>query len=81
MIVRMWEARCAPGRTDDGVAWAQQVASEALVAGAAGAEVFRSVDRVVLLTRWSTPSSWQEPVPDAEVVARSHAWPFDAVEG
>ena len=41
--VRMWEARCEPGRTDEAVAWVQQrVAPDALEAGAHTAEVFRS---------------------------------------
>ena len=78
--VRMWEARCEPGRTDEAVAWVQQtVAPDALEAGAHTAEVFRSEDRVVLLTRWPSESPWVEPVPDPALVARSHAWPFESV--
>ena len=80
MIVRMWEARCEEGRTDEAVVWTQSVAASALAAGAVGAEVFRSSDRVVLLTRWDADPSWVEPSPDPAVIARSHAWPFVSVE-
>ena len=80
MLVRMWEARCVDGQTDAAVAWVQGVvAADALEAGANTAEVFRSEDRVVLLTRWPAPTTWVEPMPDPALVARSHAWPFEAV--
>ena len=76
----MWEARCEPGRTDEAVAWVQQTAApDALEAGAHTAEVFRSEDRVVLLTRWPSTTPWDEPTPDPALVARSHAWPFESV--
>ena len=76
----MWECRCADGRTDDVVAWVQQrVAAEALEAGAHTAEVFRSEDRVVLLTRWPAPTTWVEPTADPALVERAHAWPFQSV--
>jgi hypothetical protein len=75
----MWEARCVAGRTSETVAWAQQVAADALEAGATTTEVFRSEDRVVLLTRWPSPTAWAEPVPDPEFVERCHAWPFESV--
>lgn len=79
-VVRMWEARCVEGRTDDAVAWVQQeVVPSATAAGAVASEVFRSEDRVVLLTRWGGAPTWVEPEPDGSVVARWHAWPFDAV--
>ena len=79
-LVRMWEARCAAGRTDEAVAWVQQrVAPEALEAGAHTAEVFRSEDRVVLLTRWPAPTTWVEPAADPALVERAHAWPFESV--
>jgi hypothetical protein len=79
-VVRMWEARCADGRTPDAVAWVQEcVVPDALEAGAAAAEVFRSENRVVLLTRWPAPTSWVEPAPDPAVVERCHAWPFESV--
>ena len=76
----MWEARCEAGRTDDAVAWVQGVVvPDAVEAGASGAEVFRSQDRVVLITRWPSGTTWTEPAPDPAVVARCHAWPFEAV--
>jgi hypothetical protein len=78
--VRMWEARCVEGRTDEVVGWVQAfVVPAALEAGAHGAEVFRSQDRVVLLTRWPTLSGWEEPEADPSVVARAHAWSFESV--
>jgi len=77
----MWEARCVEGRTDAAVAWVQRVAApDALEAGAHTAEVFRSEDRVVLLTRWPAVTPWVEPEPDPSLVARCHAWPFVSVE-
>lgn len=79
-LVRMWEARCAEGRTDEAVDWVQTcVAPDALEAGAHTAEVFRSADRVVLLTRWPAPTTWVEPVADPALVVRSDAWPFESV--
>ena len=79
-VVRMWEARCAAGCTEEAVAWVQQVAAaDALEAGASIAEVFRSEDRIVLLTRWPAPTTWVEPVPDPALVERFHAWPFESV--
>ena len=81
-VVRMWEGRCAAGRTAEAVAWAQrQLAPDALRAGASSAEVFRSEDRVVVLTRWTSATTWAEPAPDPAVVARCHAWPFESVGG
>ena len=80
MIARMWEARCEPGRTPDALGWVQAtVVPEATRAGATGAEVFRSEDRVVVITRWPAESAWTEPQPPAGLVARSHAWPFEVV--
>ena len=76
----MWEARCEPGRTADALAWVQAtVVPDADEAGATAAEVFRSEDRVVLITRWRGESAWTEPEPPAGLVARSHAWPFEVV--
>ena len=76
-VVRMWEARCEPGRTDEVVAWVRGVVvPDALEAGASTAEAFRSDDRVVLLTRWERPSAWTEPAPPPSV-ARAHAWDFE----
>jgi hypothetical protein len=79
-MVRMWEARCASGRTAEAVAWVQQrVVPSARAAGAVATEVFRSEDRVVLLTRWPASTGWTEPTPDPAIVERCHAWPFEAV--
>ncbi|MCW2599146.1 MAG: hypothetical protein JWM02_975 [Frankiales bacterium] len=76
----MWEGRCAAGATSLAVDWVQRAAvPSAREAGASAAEVFRSEDRVVLLTRWPSPTSWVEPVPDPAVVERCHAWPFESV--
>ena len=72
----MWEARCVPERTDEVVMWVRNtVVPDALAAGAGGTEVFRSDDRVVLITRWPAGTLWTEPsTPSA--VERAHAWPF-----
>ena len=78
MTVRMWEARAQEGKADEVVAWAHAVAAEALVAGASAAEVLRSEDdRVVLVTRWPAPTSWEEPTVLPAAVVRAHAWPFE----
>jgi hypothetical protein len=77
MIVRMWEARCEPGLVDDVLTWARAVGAEALLAGASAAEVYRSdEDRVVLITRWSGPTDWEEPTALPDAVLRAQAWPF-----
>ncbi len=74
----MWEARAQEGKVDEVVAWAHAVAAEALVAGASGAEVFRSDDdRVVLITRWPVPTSWEEPTSTPASVVRAHGWDFE----
>lgn len=78
--VRLWEGQCAAGRTDGAVAWVQQrVAAEALEAGAHTAEVFRSDDRVALLTRWPAWTPWVEPVPDPTLVVECRARTWVAV--
>jgi len=78
--VRMWEARCVEGRTDDAVAWVVETAAPAArAAGATLTEVFRAEDRVVLISRWPSPTAWVEPEPDPALVARAHAWPFHQV--
>ena len=76
MIARMWEARCAAGRTAEVIAWVRgTVVPDALEAGASTAEVFGSEDRIVLVTRWPGAPVWREPaVPPA--VERAHAWDF-----
>ncbi len=80
MIARMWEARCEPGCTADALAWVQPtVVPSATGAGATAAEVFRSEDLVVVITRWAEQSPWAELEHPAGLVARSHAWPFEVV--
>jgi hypothetical protein len=80
VVARMWEARCEPGRLDDVVAWVRAtVVPDALEAGASTAEAFRSEDRVVLITRWAAVTGWSEPAAPAGLVARSHAWDFEAL--
>jgi hypothetical protein len=66
----MWEARAAPGRADELIAWA--------VANApAGAEVYRSADgRVVVIDGTGAGL----PDPPAGLLARpAHAWRFEPV--
>ena len=67
----MWEAKAAPGRADDLLAWV-------LVHAAPDAEVYTSPDaRVVVIDRSNTPL----PDPPADLIARPpHAWPFTPVE-
>lgn len=78
-VARMWEARCAAGRTDEVVAWVRGVVvPDALEAGASTAEVFRSEDRVVLITRWPTAPAWSEPRP-VDAVERAYARDFHAL--
>ncbi len=76
----MWEARCEAGRTAEVVSWVQgTVIPDALEAGASTAEAFGSADRVVLLTRWPAATAWVEPAAPLGIVARSHAWDFEAL--
>lgn len=77
MIVRMWEARCEAGLVEEVLTWARAVGAEALLAGASAAEVYRSEqDRVVLITRWSAGTDWQEPADVPDGVLRADSWPF-----
>ena len=76
MIARMWEARCAAGRTAEVVAWVRAtVVPDALEAGASTAELFGSEDLIVLITRWPGAPVWREPV-TPPAVERAHAWDF-----
>ena len=70
MTTRMWEAKAAPGRLDDLVAWAVRAAP-------ADAQVYRSADdRVVVID----PSGSRLPEPPAELMARpAHSWDFEPV--
>ena len=74
----MWEAKCVPGRVEQTLAWIKrELEPSANQAGATAIEVFRSEDRVVVITRWSGPTDWTEPSPYPTIVERYHAWPFE----
>ncbi len=63
----MWEAKAVPGQTDTLVQWLLDQAP-------AGAQVYRSSDRVVLIAE--APALLDEP--PADLVARPpHTWEFD----
>jgi hypothetical protein len=66
----MWEAKAAPGRAEDLVAWAVTAADP-------GADIYSSADgRVVVIDRGG------HPMPDAppDLLARPpHVWPFRQV--
>jgi quinol monooxygenase YgiN len=69
VIVRMWEAKVAPGRLEDAVDYlVEEIGPDALAApGCLGAEAFQVVgeERVVLLTRWEDEHAedWEEAWP------------------
>ncbi|HEU5266836.1 MAG TPA: hypothetical protein VFU35_09045 [Jatrophihabitans sp.] len=71
MSTLMWEAKAAPGRSDDLVAHVLATADPA-------AEVYRSADeRVVVID----PTGSGLPEPPAALVARPpHAWTFERVD-
>lgn len=81
VVVRMWEARVAPGRLAEAEAWLRAaVLAPALAAGALAAEGFRAAgpeERLVAITRWAGEPEWVEPDPPAALVARAHAWAFE----
>jgi hypothetical protein len=66
----MWEAKAAPDRAVELLAWA-------LEAAPAGADVYRSADaRVVVID----PTGAGLPEPPPELLARPpHVWPFELV--
>jgi hypothetical protein len=65
----MWEAKAPADRTDALLAWV-------LAQAPAGAQVYRSADRVVVIVE--VAEAFAEP--PAELVARpAHAWRFDRV--
>jgi hypothetical protein len=65
----MWEAKAAPGRVEDLVAFA-------VAHAAAGADVYRSADRVVVID----PSGAGLAEVPADLLAREpQCWPFDRV--
>lgn len=63
----MWEAKAAPGR-------AEALAEWVLERSPVDAQVYRSEDRVVLITR--APLPWDEAPPNL-IERPSHAWEFD----
>jgi hypothetical protein len=63
----MWEAKAAPGQTDALVQWTLEQAP-------AGAQVYRSSDRVVLISE--APAALDE-APVALVARPPHSWEFD----
>ncbi len=66
----MWEAKAAPGQTAALLAWALDVT-------AAGAQVYRSADRVVVITDAAGPL----PDPPELLVSRpAVGWRFDKVK-
>jgi hypothetical protein len=79
-VVRMWEARVAPGRLAEAEAWMRtSVLAPALAAGALAAEGFRAAapeERLVAITRWASADEWVEPDPPVDLIARAHAWGF-----
>ena len=82
VIVRMWEVRGYPDRLPELVDWVCDTALPAVEPdpGHAGSEVFSSIDRVVVISRWrGVPGSLPDPPP--ELVARPpHAWDFTPVD-
>lgn len=82
VIARMWEAKAAPGRVADLVAW---VCDTALPQAEhdprhAGAEVFASTDRVVVIGRWRGEPQ-PLPAPPDDLVARPpHEWDFTPID-
>lgn len=90
IVVRMWEARVAPGRLDHAVRWLRtEVRRGALDSGALEASVFAAradhsagqPDRVVLVTRWPTAVAWQMPADPTGAIVRAHAWDFEDMTG
>ena len=66
----MWEAKAAPDRGDELVAW--------VLAHAATGQVYRAAERVVLVV--DLADGVPPPEPPAELVARApHAWRFRRV--
>lgn len=77
----MWEVVAADGRADELVSWVRDHAVPALESqpGHRGSDVYRSTDRVVVISHWQTTSQ-DLPRPPEELTARlPHAWDFTAV--
>jgi hypothetical protein len=83
----MFEARVAPGRLADAIAWvrAEGIAT-ALASGARAAEGFQAGadgdrERIVLITRWAdrAAAAAYAEAPPAGVLARGAGWVFEAI--
>ncbi|MDX6230584.1 MAG: hypothetical protein QOI76_3974 [Frankiales bacterium] len=84
----MWEASVAEGRTEDAVEFVRRCVTEASDdESCAGAEAYISsaatsedtVDRIVLMTRWTDQGAAQdydERPPFGKLFTRTHAWVF-----
>lgn len=83
VVVRMWEARVAPGRLAEAEDWMRaSVLAPALAAGALAAEGFRAAgeeERLVAITRWADSGDWVEPEPPVDLIPRAHAWQFEPI--
>ena len=65
----MWEAKAAPGQAEALLQWALDAAPE-------GAQVYRSADRVVIIT--DAVTELPDP-PDLLMARPAYAWPFERV--
>ena len=86
---RMWEAAVAEGRTDDAEEFvrrcvaevsedAECLSAEGYISYAATSE--DTVDRMVLITRWTDQGSandYDERPPFGKMFSRTHAWVFE----
>lgn len=83
VVVRMWEARVAPGKLAAAQAWLRDVVLvSALDAGAVAAEGFRATgeqERLVAITRWEERADWTEPDPPVGLITRAHGWQFEPI--
>lgn len=77
----MWEVVAAADACDDLVSWVCDVALPSVEdeAGCRGGEVYRSADRVVVITHWeAAPRDLPDP-PDNLTARAPHAWDFERV--
>ncbi|CAM3268972.1 antibiotic biosynthesis monooxygenase family protein [Stackebrandtia soli] len=83
MIARMWEVKGHAERIGELVAWTDGALSGIETSpGCLGAQLFRSEDRVVVITTWRDRDAAVDlPEPAPELIARPpHAWDFTPVE-
>ncbi|MFF8940930.1 hypothetical protein ACF1A5_01390 [Streptomyces sp. NPDC014864] len=79
-VALMWEARAAPGRGEELLAWAR---AQELAARPVRREFFRAPqDRVLVVTWWDAAYDAdlpELPEPDGELVTRAvHRWRFES---